>query len=432
MAKKRYRVEQTETRKYRRVSRQVQRQQRMLLYGVIAFAVLLFGILGYGALDQYVLRYRRPVAKVNDEVITGREFVFRAKMYRGQLINQIQQIAQFMQLFGNDPQTQQYFLAQVTDIKATLDSPQRLGQEVLNRLIEERLIIQEAKRRGITVSEQEIEQEMQASFGYYPNGTPTPQPEPTMAPTSTLSPTQLALVTLTPTPTALPPTPTATATATPTAGPSPTPLPPTPTATPYTAEAYQENLQKYLTNLNTQYGITEEEIRSMIAASLYRQKLRDALTADLPREQEQVWARHILVDDEKTALELLARLANGEDFGELAKQYSKDAGTASKGGDLGWFGRGVMVKPFEDAAFSLEVGEISQPVKTDFGWHIIQVLGHENRPLSNAEYEQLRDQKFQEWLDQARKEADIQIFDGWLDLVPTEPQLPPELAALFQ
>ncbi len=429
MAKKSHRVQQQQSRKYQRVSRRVQEQQRMLTYAVIAFAALIFGILGYGALDQYVLRYRRPVAKVNGEAITGREFVLRARLRRGQLINQIQQTIQFMQLFGNDPQTSQFFLQQLSQFKAELDSPVQLGQTVLNQLIDEKLIIQEAKRRGITVTDEEIDQELASSFGYFPNGTPTPTMAPTVRPTSTLSPTQLALVTLTPTPTEGP---TATPTVTPTAGPSPTPRPPTPTATPYTAEAFQQNLQDYYASMTEQYGFTQEELRALIAASLYRQKLRDALTADLPREQEQVWARHILVDDEKTALEILARLANGEDFGELAKNFSKDAGSAGRGGDLGWFGRGVMVKEFEDAAFSLKVGEISQPVKTNFGWHIIQVLGHEKRPLSDAEYEQLRDDTFQKWLQEARDQADIEIIEGWQNLVPTEPALPPELEALFQ
>lgn len=88
--------------------------------------------------------------------------------------------------------------------------------------------------------------------------------------------------------------------------------------------------------------------------------------------EEQVQASHILVEDEETAKEILNKLNNGSDFAELAKEYSLD-GSATRGGNLGFFPRGRMVKPFEEAAFALEVGEISGIVKTDFGYHIIMV-----------------------------------------------------------
>lgn len=87
----------------------------------------------------------------------------------------------------------------------------------------------------------------------------------------------------------------------------------------------------------------------------------------------EIKARHILVKDEKTAKDLKAKLDNGADFEELAKENSVDPGTAENGGELGWFGPGQMVPEFEEAAYQLNVDEISQPVKSDHGWHIIQV-----------------------------------------------------------
>jgi len=98
---------------------------------------------------------------------------------------------------------------------------------------------------------------------------------------------------------------------------------------------------------------------------------------------EQVWAQHILVDTEGEALQVLDRLSKGEDWNKIAAEVSTDSYSKdNNGGDLGWFGRGVMVKEFEDAAFSLKVGEISQPVKTAFGYHIIHILGHEFRSVN--------------------------------------------------
>lgn len=88
----------------------------------------------------------------------------------------------------------------------------------------------------------------------------------------------------------------------------------------------------------------------------------------------EVKASHILVATEEEAKALYNEIKNGKDFAEAAKEYSK-CPSGQAGGDLGFFPRGVMVKPFEDAAFSLKQGELSEPVQTQFGWHLILVTG---------------------------------------------------------
>ncbi|MDQ0396333.1 peptidylprolyl isomerase [Labrys monachus] len=88
--------------------------------------------------------------------------------------------------------------------------------------------------------------------------------------------------------------------------------------------------------------------------------------------QEEVHARHILLDNEADAKKAYARVKAGEDFAKVAKEMSKDPG-ATDGGDLGWFTRDRMVKEFADAAFALKPGEISEPVKSQFGWHVIKL-----------------------------------------------------------
>jgi len=85
----------------------------------------------------------------------------------------------------------------------------------------------------------------------------------------------------------------------------------------------------------------------------------------------QVQASHILVSDLNTAVTLKQKLAEGADFADLARAHSS-CPSKQQGGNLGPFGRGMMVKPFEDAAFGLEVGALSEPVQTQFGWHLIQ------------------------------------------------------------
>ena len=86
----------------------------------------------------------------------------------------------------------------------------------------------------------------------------------------------------------------------------------------------------------------------------------------------EVRASHILVKTELEAKELFNDIKNGKSFAQIAEEKSL-CPSGQNGGDLGFFGKGMMVKPFEDAAFDLEVGELSQPVETQFGWHLIQV-----------------------------------------------------------
>lgn len=84
---------------------------------------------------------------------------------------------------------------------------------------------------------------------------------------------------------------------------------------------------------------------------------------------------HILVEKQSESLVILEKIKNGEKFGNLAKEFSTDKGSGKKDGNLGYFTKGMMVKPFEDAAFKLQIGEISDPIKTEFGYHIIKRFG---------------------------------------------------------
>ena len=438
------------TKKHLARQQREQLQTRYIIIGTILVIVAVVGLIGYGVLNDRVLKTLQPVAIVNGDRITTADFQAQVRFARMNLVQSAVQTYQIVQMFGNNPQFQNSAASQLYQVQTQLQQTQELGNQVLEQMIQDKLIRQEAERRGITVTSQEVDKAMQDLFGYFPDGTPTPEPTLAVQPTSTFSPLQMTLTapTLTPTatleitPTAtleFTPTPTATATMAPipteTLVPTITPTQaPTATPTEYTLEGYQTRFQEYVDQLQTNVGLSEKDLRRVMESQLYREKILDVVLAELGEEQaqEQVWARHILVADEATAAIVKERLDNGEDWSALAAEFSTDESNKNSGGDLGWFAKGAMVKEFEDAAFALGVGEISEPVQTSFGFHIIQVLGHENRPLLDSEYEQVRQQRFNDWLQEQRDGSEVEIRDIWQERVPAEPVFPAEIEAFLQ
>ena len=91
-----------------------------------------------------------------------------------------------------------------------------------------------------------------------------------------------------------------------------------------------------------------------------------------------------------------------------------------------------MTTPFEEAAYDLEIGQISEPVETDFGWHIIQVLGKEERPIDQETYNRLQNQAYNEWLQEKKTEYNAQVNEEWTQYVPQEPGIPQEIFNYIQ
>jgi parvulin-like peptidyl-prolyl isomerase len=153
--------------------------------------------------------------------------------------------------------------------------------------------------------------------------------------------------------------------------------------------------------------VTEEEINGF-----YDQNI-ESFTA----QEGQIRARHILVETEKEADDIIQELRSGADFAELAEEKSLDTVSGERGGELGFFSKGMMVKEFEDAAFELTVNKISKPIKTDFGWHVIQREA-DKIPMDEVKdliSDQLSMEKqrvtLQTYLEQLKAKADISIIE---------------------
>lgn len=181
----------------------------------------------------------------------------------------------------------------------------------------------------------------------------------------------------------------------------------------------QEQFDKMLDD----YNMDVEKFKETVKKDLMYKKHKEWFEKEHPVTDEEIKqyyednkdkfakrdASHILVADEKTAKEVKEKLDKGEDFAALAKKYSKDTANAANGGELGTFSRGQMVKEFEDAAFSLKEGEISAPVKTQFGYHIIKINKVEDSIEDNKEaiVKALNDKKYADYIKELNKKANV-------------------------
>ncbi len=376
-------------------------ENRRLLIALGIVAGILLSIIAAGVIQELVLKPMLPVATVNGSRISTTEYAKRVRY------------AWYQE--ANNPTTTQQ------------SDPQSTSVQVLDQMIDEKLLREQAQQRGITVSTEEVDQRLEEAFGYL-RYTPTPSPTPEMSPTPLPSPTPGGAAT-------------------------PTPLP---TATPVSLTAYQERFKTYTDQIKTAANMSEADLRALIETDLLRNKLYDVITKDVPTTEEQVHARHILVriiepqptptpipagqptptpgptatpapaprDDAQALariIEVQQKLAAGGDFAQLAKEYSDDTVSAEQGGDLGWFGRGRMVQEFEDATFKLAVGELSGPIKTTYGYHLVQVLEKDPaRQMDVYTAQQKQYDAFNTWLDNLRNTANIER--NWsADKVPPTP-----------
>lgn len=189
--------------------------------------------------------------------------------------------------------------------------------------------------------------------------------------------------------------------------------------------------EETLTKTLESYGMSADKFRDELQSSILTEKVLASTIKITDNELEmffeenkanyatveQVEASHIAVEDEATANKVVEHLNAGEEFAELAAQYSTDSSSSENGGELGRFGRGAMEREFEDVAFGLEVGEISKPVKTEEGFHIIKVT--DKVEAKEAVYDDFKEKVYEELMNQKMTEE----YPAWLEEKKEEYQI---------
>jgi len=386
------------TKKQRTRAEREARMNRWIIAGTVAVGVLVLGILVYGYLAENVFKGRAPVATVNGVPITTADFQARVRHYRIVLQEQRDYYtAQRMQLDPTDPNASfllEYLNGQIRQLDSMLSeaSATALGKEVLDRMVQEELIRQEAARRGLTVSQEEIDRAIEEQFGYDRDAA-VAFLTPTVVPTAPVT-AETAL----------------TATATPV----PTPVP---------KEEFDRRYQEYVKTYLKPSGLSEAKFRAMVEASLLYDKLQQAMAAEVPQTMEQVQIRYLSFPTQEDAGKVAERLGKGEKWEDIAAEIKADEKSAAYASESEWVTQGFLKEQFgEEAAGTIwetPAPQYTAPLAgTDSRWYIVQVMGREVRELESwlRSYEEQR--AFQEWL-QAQM-ATVQYSEDWASKVPTQ------------
>ena len=376
----------------RRVSRtgRDRKLRTWLLSATAGVAVMLLGLLGYGIVEKYWIIPQKTVATVGEHEISLELLQQHTRYRRSQMLNQYLSYLDVLQYAGEQRNQVQDLLDQ---IDTELNNPVVLTRSIMDELVNMYLILDESRMRNMVLTDDEIETAIKMFFGYESGAT-----DLSSSITETddiISATQSTNIQ-------------------------------SPTATPYTMDAYMENYQNYMDEIEVDTGMSENTFRSLFASKLRTEKLRGVIgqEQDYP-EEEQVHVKHILLslDNLDVASDVLARALGGEDFDELAMQFSDDESNANIGGDLGWIARGQMVNSFEQVIFEAEKGVAGELVATQFGLHIVKIVERQVRSLPSSIIEQRRMLAFNEWLLGVRSTTNIDILDWWEPYAPTNPTL---------
>ncbi len=345
-----------------------------IIAGTLITAILVFSLIGYGIYREAVVLPGEPIAVVNGEEINTREFQDRV----------------------------------ISEVQFSGVTAESIAWAVLDTMIKDELVRQEAEEMGIVITEAELDQRFEEYLGYYRNGTPTSLPSLTPDPTRKAEETLTAAAV-----TALP-----TTDVTPTAANTPMP---NPTPTEYTAEGYEQAYADYISGIEEQSGLSEEQIRQVIRSNMLSEKIREILKQDVPLEGEKTQLRQIMTDTEETTQEVRLKLEEGEAWEDLVTEYSQDATTKDAGGELGWLASTIILSGFGPSAELLltePVGTLVGPIQTYQGWHVFEIMDRATQTFTEYEYQQAVNSAYDDWLSVVEGNSEIMIVENWEERIP--------------
>lgn len=438
----------------RRKSRREQeaQHQRVFFLSMLACVVLVALILGGGILYEYVIKPNAVLAEVNGHEIRRKDYWKYQSIVLYDNARQYEAIASQFQAQQPDQAAQYLQFAASFDLqREEVWGSTDVSEITIQQMIDDQLYLDGAEAMGIRVSDDEAELLALNRFSLPDAPLVTPQPTPTMSAARSDMATQtaeaeisIAMGTPVGSPEAATPVLDSVPAATPDFGTPSTPQasPSSPSAaTPTVEQQATPTLEESRTTAEIEFEIFRDEvfgpahmsmddfIRLWVIPQAVRERVDHQITMDVPQSAEQVKAEHILVGTEDLANEIHAQVTGGADFEQIARTSSTDTSTSPTGGKLGWFTRAQVEPAFAEAAFALESGEISAPVQTQFGWHVIRVLDRSaNRPLSAEQYQLAIDKAITDWLEAQRAASDVST-DYAPEPTPTPAQFEPPAGA---
>ncbi|MCB0005064.1 MAG: SurA N-terminal domain-containing protein [Anaerolineales bacterium] len=430
MAKKQEQEESQDARRNRRdvlLERKSSAERQQVRTVVLAVVGLLLLILVAALIIEYVVRPNQAVATVNGDEITLRQWEERVKFQRAQLIISLEEITELQN--GDIGMTQQFAGQQIGLLAAS--QAETLGQLVLDQMIDEVLVRQEADRRGITVSEAEIDERIAEGYNYFDGESPTPFPTSTatVEPTPSLTPIPTDVITeVVDTPTPFP---------TATLGPTSTPRP---TATPVSEETFQELLDEDITSFRD-LGVDEDTYRAVIAAQILNEKLLEQLAdeAEVPEAgpHASVYVLYYATREEAEAAQAEISSSDFVTVWNTVRSAPVDPAAAEAGvtparaSEFLWRNEESLTTTFDEeiAAMLMEINldTPTEILEQDNGsgtivYLIMQVSGREIRDFTENKIDNDRRQVLTDWVADQRLTG-VHQTELWRNRVPSRPRL---------
>jgi len=340
----------------RQVARRVKEQKlnRILTWAAIGVVALIVLIIGYGLVSELVIKARKPVARVDDVAITTQQYQRRLHYERLLMRQQLNFYQSYLfQLDPNDEAMQSFyqelqFMVSNLENQLSVNMASVLGKQVLDNMMEEELVRKEAQNLNLSVSQDDVALAIEEMLGY----------------------DRVAAATVTDT---------------------------------TTIESFDALYKDFNDNILKPSRFSEQDFRAMVEANLLREQLQAIIGADIAQTSVQLESILFTVDSEEMGLALRELIDRGEDPEILAEEFNNDGHAGTAGYPLPWmpfdYLGAQLGAEIEQAAFNTPVGKASAPtLGSDGQYYVIYVSGHEERPLDAAVMQQMRQEKYADWL----------------------------------